>query len=122
MQGVCVEPPHEGFSKRGTGSDLAPLALLPQQCAILSLFSPFKVEGSSVWIDNVYLRIGAGSFFAPWQGEEGSRMWFTNVTVQGNGNSSIDECESGCEYNAVKGSQLLQGQLGAMLCTMGTSK
>lgn len=110
MQGNCDEAPPEGFFEQAE-TDIAPRDLLPQQCVILAHFSPFKVVDSSVWTDNVFLRIGGGSFFAPWQGTEGSRMWFTNVTVQGNGQSSTDECLSGCEYIPVKGSQLLQGVL-----------
>lgn len=114
MQGNCSEPPTEAFMEV-FGTVPTPRQLLPRQCVMLGNSRPFRIEGSSVWIDNVYLRAKRSEFFEQWMVEQTSKLWMTNVTVQANGPNTGEEptaaefCSAECATNGVEGSQFLQG-------------
>lgn len=110
MQGNCSEAPtDELWAKHVTDSAPSPRTVLPGQCVIFGTALPFSIQDSSLWVDNIYLRVGDSALFENWQSGTSSRLWMTNVTVQGNGATDETRCSAECAANAVEGSQYLEG-------------
>jgi hypothetical protein len=110
MQGNCSEPPSQEFlAQLDPDPPLRPL--LPGQCLIAGTSQPFKIEGNWAWVDNLYVGVGNSSFYDQWIADPTSRLWMTNVTVQGNGASTGGGCSGECAYNSVEGYQYLEGGL-----------
>ena len=99
MQGNCVgEAPSANFP-----AEHVPLrTLLPGQCLLLADTAVMIVVNSSLWLDNVYIRLterrDTGTVlsrqdqFLRVEGS-GAELWMTNTTLQGNG-AGIKDCET----------------------------
>jgi hypothetical protein len=87
MQGNCAKPPPAIAGQ-------PPLqTLLPKQCVIQTPGTLLKFPSDSAkrepWIGNLYIRLtrqgGANSTLMEWTPAPKSKLWMTNVTLQGDG-------------------------------------
>ena len=88
----------------------APLKPLnPRQCVVIFESDVMHVEGSSLWLDNVYFRFrgaaaadtaaadAALAFDEVINASLSARVWITNVTMQGDGTGNLACSQCGVE-------------------------
>lgn len=96
MQGNCG-----GLFHAAPGIEGAPLRpLLPHQCVLLADENLITVDESSLWLDNVYIRLTAPrnisfNHFIDVRGSS-SKLWMSSVTVQGRGAIDGDKDCNAC--------------------------